>query len=57
LTLALERLLALRPEGILVNPFERGETGPDLFRAPSVSHSVWNGVATKDWERKLRSGL
>ena len=29
----LERLLARRPEGIFVNPFERGEIGPDLFRA------------------------
>jgi hypothetical protein len=27
----LERLLAWRP--IFVNPFERGEIGPDLFRA------------------------
>ena len=29
----LERLLARRPERIFVNPFERGEMGPDLFRA------------------------
>jgi bifunctional non-homologous end joining protein LigD len=29
----LERLLARRPEGILIYPFERGEMGPDLFRA------------------------
>jgi bifunctional non-homologous end joining protein LigD len=29
----LERLLARRPEGLFVNPFERGEIGPDLFRA------------------------
>lgn len=29
----LERLFARRPEGITVAPFERGETGPDLFRA------------------------
>ena len=28
----LERLLAAR-EGIFINPFERGEIGPDLFRA------------------------
>jgi hypothetical protein len=27
----LERLLARRPEGIFINPFERGEIGPDLF--------------------------
>ena len=25
--------LARRPEGVFVNPFERGEVGPDLFRA------------------------
>ncbi len=31
----LDRLLARRPEGIFVNPFERGEIGPDLFRAAS----------------------
>jgi bifunctional non-homologous end joining protein LigD len=29
----LERLLARRPEGVFVNPFERGELGPELFRA------------------------
>jgi len=29
----LERLLARRPEGLFVNPFEQGEIGPDLFRA------------------------
>jgi ATP-dependent DNA ligase len=30
---SLERLLARRPEGVFVNPFERGKLGPDLFRA------------------------
>jgi len=29
----LERLLACRPEGITVTPFECGEIGPDLYRA------------------------
>jgi bifunctional non-homologous end joining protein LigD len=29
----LEGLLARRPEGIFVNPFERGEIGPELFQA------------------------
>ena len=29
----LERLLARRPEGVFINPFERGEIGPDLFAA------------------------
>lgn len=30
---SLERLLARRCEGVFINPFERGEIGPDLFRA------------------------
>jgi hypothetical protein len=30
---SLERPLARRPECIFVNPFERGEIGPDLYRA------------------------
>jgi bifunctional non-homologous end joining protein LigD len=29
---SLQRLLARRPEGIFVNPFERGEIGPELPR-------------------------
>jgi hypothetical protein len=29
----LARLLARRPDGIFVAPFEQGEIGPDLFRA------------------------
>jgi bifunctional non-homologous end joining protein LigD len=29
----LERLLARRPDGITVAPFERGEVGSDLYRA------------------------
>jgi len=29
----LDRLLARRPDGIFVAPFEQGEIGPDLFRA------------------------
>jgi ATP-dependent DNA ligase len=29
----LQRLLARRPDGIFVAPFEQGEIGPDLFRA------------------------
>jgi bifunctional non-homologous end joining protein LigD len=31
--ISLERLLARRPESIFINPFERGEIGPDLFAA------------------------
>jgi bifunctional non-homologous end joining protein LigD len=30
---SLERLLARRPEGVFINPFERGEIGPDLLWA------------------------
>jgi bifunctional non-homologous end joining protein LigD len=29
----LQRLLARRPDGIFVAPFEQGEIGPDFFRA------------------------
>ena len=29
----LSRLLARRPDGIFISPFEQGEFGPDLFRA------------------------
>jgi ATP-dependent DNA ligase len=29
----LERVLVRRPEGILVNPYESGAIGPDLFHA------------------------
>jgi ATP-dependent DNA ligase len=29
----LARLLASRPDGIFIAPFETGEIGPDLFRA------------------------
>jgi hypothetical protein len=64
LTLALERLLARRPDGILVNPVECGEKGPDLLRAasssirrlgaPIVSPFGPNGVTIR---KKLRSRL
>jgi bifunctional non-homologous end joining protein LigD len=30
---SLDHLLARRPNGIFVAPFEQGEIGPDLFRA------------------------
>jgi ATP-dependent DNA ligase len=37
----LERLLARRPEGIFINPFERGKIGPDLFgRTPMKGLAV-----------------
>ena len=65
LTLALE--LARHPEGILVNPVERGEIGPDLLPrgnssmrrlgAPIVSPFCPNGVTIRSRRRKLRSRL
>ncbi len=52
----LERLLARRPEGVFVNPFERGELGPDLFRAVGLEGLVskrrdrpYQGGRTKHW--------
>jgi bifunctional non-homologous end joining protein LigD len=45
----LERLLARRPEGLFVNPFEQGEIGPDLFRAACTMD--W-----KDWCRSTGTG-
>ena len=35
----LARLLARRPEGIFINPFEQGEIGPDLFASSDLK--VW----------------
>jgi bifunctional non-homologous end joining protein LigD len=32
----LARLLARRPDGIFVAPFEQGEIGPDLFRKACI---------------------
>ncbi|WP_349509878.1 hypothetical protein [Bradyrhizobium sp. Gha] len=46
----LERLLARRPEGIFVNPFERGEIGPDLFRA--ACDMGLEGLVSKRRERR-----
>jgi bifunctional non-homologous end joining protein LigD len=47
LTLASERLLVRRPEGILINPVERSEMGPDLFRAAcNMGRTVWIYVNT-----------
>jgi bifunctional non-homologous end joining protein LigD len=46
---ALQRLLARRPEGIFVNPFERGEIGPDLFSA--ACRMGLEGLVAKHRER------
>jgi hypothetical protein len=44
----LARLLARRPDGIFVAPFEQGEIGPDLFRRPasSASRAWYRNIAT-----------
>lgn len=46
----LERLLARRPEGVFVNPFERGELGPDLFERPAI-------LDLRDWCQSVAIGL
>ena len=50
----LARLLARRPEGIFVNPFERGEIGPDLFRA--ACRIALEGLVSKRRDRPYRAG-
>ena len=50
----LERLLARRPEGIFVNPFERGEIGPYLFRA--ACRIGLEGLVSKRRDRPYRGG-
>src|SRR5215218_10841245 len=49
----LERLLARRPEGIFVNPFERGEMGPDLFRA--ACNMGLEGLVSKRRDRPYKA--
>jgi bifunctional non-homologous end joining protein LigD len=51
---SLQRLLARRPEGIFVNPFERGEIGPDLFRA--ACRMGLEGLVSKHRDRPYQSG-
>lgn len=50
----LERLLARRPEGIFVNPFERGEIGPNLFRA--ACNMGLEGLVSKHRDRPYQAG-
>jgi len=50
----LQRLLARRPEGIFVNPFETGEIGPDLFRA--ACDMGLEGLVSKHRERPYQAG-
>ena len=51
---SLERLLARRPEGIFVNPFERGEIGPDLFAA--ACRMGLEGLVSKRRDRPYQGG-
>jgi ATP-dependent DNA ligase len=50
----LERLLARRPEGIFVAPYEQGEIGPDLFRA--ACNMGLEGLVSKRRDRPYRPG-
>jgi bifunctional non-homologous end joining protein LigD len=50
----LERLLARRPEGIFVSPFERGEIGADLFRA--ACEMGLEGLVSKHRGRPYQGG-
>ncbi|MCA1503814.1 RNA ligase family protein [Bradyrhizobium sp. NBAIM02] len=50
----LERLLARRPEGVFINPFERGEIGPELFRA--ACRMGLEGLVSKHRERPYLAG-
>jgi bifunctional non-homologous end joining protein LigD len=51
---SLERLLARRPDGIFVAPFETGEVGPDLFRA--ACNMGLEGMVPKRSDRPYRAG-
>src|SRR6201995_4200333 len=50
----LQRLLARRPEGIFVAPFEQGEIGPELFR--KACEFGLEGLVSKHRERAYRAG-
>ena len=50
----LARLLARRPDGIFVAPFEQGEIGPDLFLAACDMGLV--GLVSKRRDRPYRGG-
>jgi ATP-dependent DNA ligase len=50
----LEQLLARRPDGITVAPFERGEIGPDLFRA--ACRMGLEGLVSKHRDRPYQAG-
>ncbi|WP_371260007.1 hypothetical protein [Bradyrhizobium sp. WSM1417] len=50
----LQRLLARRPDGITVAPFERGEIGPDLYHA--ACRVGLEGLVSKHCNRPYRGG-
>ena len=50
----LARLLARRPDGIFVAPFEQGEIGPDLFLA--ACDMGLEGLVSKRRDRPYRGG-
>jgi bifunctional non-homologous end joining protein LigD len=50
----LDRLLARRPAGIFVAPFEQGEIGPDLFRA--AYDMGLEGLVSKRRDRAYQGG-
>ncbi len=50
----LQQLLARRPDGISVAPFERVEIGPDLFRA--ACRMGLEGLVSKHRDRPYRGG-
>ena len=50
----LQRLLARRPDGIFVAPFEQGEIGPDLFRHACLMGL--EGLVSKRRDRGYRAG-
>src|SRR6516162_5751186 len=48
------RLLARRPEGIFLNPFEQGEIGPDLFL--KACEFGLEGLVSKHRDRPYQAG-
>jgi bifunctional non-homologous end joining protein LigD len=50
----LARLLARRPEGIFIAPFEQGEIGPDLFR--KACEFGLEGLVSKRRDSLYRAG-
>jgi ATP-dependent DNA ligase len=50
----LARLLARRPDGIFLSPFEQGEIGPDLFR--KACEFGLEGLVSKHRDRPYQAG-